>query len=62
MRRGSGADGLWVLFAQDLADLRPRPAFMPLVGLAARPCLVMDPDMLVAANDDGPAAPEPMAS
>ena len=60
--RASGNDGLWVLFAQDLADLRPRPAFMPLMRLAARPCLVLDPDMLVAANDEGPAAPEPMVS
>lgn len=59
--RSNRPDGLWVLFAQDLADMQPRPAFMPLMRLAARPCVVLDHDMLVAANDGAPA-PDPVTA
>jgi len=62
MRRSSGVEGLWVLFAQDLADLRPRPPFAPLMRLAARPCVVREPSLLVAANDEAPAASPPPAA
>lgn len=44
-------EGLWTQLAQELDAMRPRPQFMAVAGLAVRPCLVLDPGMLVAAND-----------